>query len=357
MFARDALPRRPRMVYCLAKETARQMKENHETNSIGDGQTMNSRPVGGGSGRRKEAGGSRLGMVVKGLLVVALLGIAFWGGMWSCRQWQRRARTRTRAESGSDVAVAREKAILGVTSEVFIEFSPKPQTISEEMVKVDVIKFIFGLTNGVDLAAIPYDERRTQALRKYPEIKDVLIERQLPRRVNINVIERVPAVRLTSVKSKRNPGLVADYDGVVFRNVIIRGLPAICEDGETHFKRGDRLEGFARAALQLVRVLADAADGKSDAAPGLKDLRVLEIDTSKKDYLLVTLSDSSTVEIAWDHMWEDSEISRQSLRRQLTRLAQAISAKLTPRATRWIVTEYQKDGRIYAVDPARRGER
>ena len=136
--ARGALPRRPRMVYCLAKETTRQMRENHKSSSIGDGPPLKPRPVGGGCGRRKQAGWSRLGMVGKGLLVFALLEIAFWGGVWSDRLWQRRARTR--AESRRDVAVAREKAILGVTSEVFIEYSPKAQTISEGRFRDDAIQ-------------------------------------------------------------------------------------------------------------------------------------------------------------------------------------------------------------------------
>ena len=71
----------------------------------------------------------------------------------------------------------------------------------------------------------------------------------------------------------------------------------------------------------------------------------------------MTLDDYSTVEIAWDRMGEDSEIAQKSLRRQLVHLAQAIATRLTPRSTRWIVTEYEKGGRVYAADPARLGER
>ena len=57
-------------------------------------------------------------------------------------------------------------------------------------------------------------------------------------------------------------------------------------------------------------------------------------------------------------MGEDSEIARQSLRHQLVHLAQAIATRLTPpRSTRWIATEFQKGGRIYAADPTRLGDR
>ncbi len=241
--------------------------------------------------------------------------------------------------------------------DVVVTYSPTPEDPIEAKNKVDTIKYIFGLTNGVNLATIPYDELRAQALTKYPEIHNIQIERRLPRRVTILAKEREPAVRIVPPKSKNHSGLVADYDGVVFLNYNCPPLPIIREADEARCKRGQRLEGHARAALQLVHLLADAANGKSDAAPELAALRVLEIDTSKKDYLLVTLEDYSTAEIAWDHMGEDSEVAQKSLSRQLMHLAHAIAARLTPRATRWIVTEYEKGGRIYATDPARLGEK
>ena len=56
-------------------------------------------------------------------------------------------------------------------------------------------------------------------------------------------------------------------------------------------------------------------------------------------------------------MGEDSDIAQKSLRRQLVHLAHAIATRLTPRATPWIATEYEKGGRVYAADPTRHGER
>ena len=241
--------------------------------------------------------------------------------------------------------------------DVVVTYSPKPEDPTEEKSKVDTIKYIFGLTNGVNLATIPYDRLRGEALAKYPEIHDILIERRLPRRVTVHAREREPAVRIVPLKSKSNSGLVADYDGVVFRNYNCPPLPVIREADESRCKRGQRLDGHARAALQLVQLLSEDDGAKSGAASELSNLRVREVDTSKKDYLLVTLGDYSTAEIAWDHMGEDSETAQQSLRRQLVHLAQAIAAHLTPRTTRWIATEYQKGGRIYAADPARLGDR
>ena len=241
--------------------------------------------------------------------------------------------------------------------DVVVSYSPTPEDPIEAKSKIDTVKYIFGLTNGVNLATIPYAELRAQALTKYPEIHDIQIERRLPRRVTILAKEREPAVRIFPPKGKTNSGLVADYDGVVFRNYNCPPLPIIREADAARCKRGQRLEDHARAALQLVHLLADAANGKSDAEPELANLRVLEIDTSKKDYLLVTLDDYSTAEIAWARMGEDSEVAQKSLRRQLVHLAQAIATRLTPRATRWIATEYEKGGHVYAADPARLGEK
>ena len=221
----------------------------------------------------------------------------------------------------------------------------------------ETITFHFGLTNGANLASIPYEEKSRELIAKNPNIRSISIERRLPRRVLIDVKEREPAVYIVPEKGSKASGLVADYEGVVFRTFKAPAqLPVVRGPAETRHAPGQRLEGHAYAALQLVHVLADAAEGKSDAAE-LASLHVRAINTSKKDYLFVTLDDYSTVEIAWDRMGEDSEIAQKSLRRQLVHLAQAIATRLTPRSTRWIVTEYEKGGRVYAADPARLGER
>ena len=221
----------------------------------------------------------------------------------------------------------------------------------------EIITFHFGLTNGANLATIPYQEKSRELIARNPNIRSISIERRLPRRVIIDVKEREPAVRIVAAKGTESAGLVADYDGVVFRTFKAPAqLPVMRESAETRHTPGQRLEGHASAALQLVHVLADAAAGKSDA-PELAALRVREINTSKKDYLLVTLDDYSTAEIAWDRMGEESETAQKSLHRQLLHLSQAIATRLTPRSIRWIVTEYEKGGRVYAADPARLGER
>ena len=230
-------------------------------------------------------------------------------------------------------------------------------TSSGKSVLPDTIIHFFHLTNGVNLATFPYEKRSKELIASIPQIRSVSIERRLPRRVIINVREREPAVHIAPAKGSADMGLVADYDGVIFRTYNAPPqLPTIRESAETRHTPGQRLDGHAYAALQLVHVLSDAAEGKSDAAE-LASLRIREIDTSKKDYLLVTLEDYSTAEIAWYRMGEDSEVAQKSLCRQLVHLSQTIATHLTPPSTRWIATEYEKGGRIYAADPARLGEK
>lgn len=214
-----------------------------------------------------------------------------------------------------------------------------------KMVHPDVVTLHFGLTNGANLATIPFEELRVNLLETVPNIKDIHIERRLPNRVTVEVSEREPVVRVAPAKGKANNGCVADLDGVVFRffnNVEL--LPIIRESNEPATPPGKKLTGGAAAALQLIEVASN--DFK-------EELRILEIDTSKKDYLLATLGDYSNAQIAWERMGERTQASRASLKRQLSRLSKAIASRISPRTTLWIATDYGSPGRVYANDPAR----
>ncbi len=216
-----------------------------------------------------------------------------------------------------------------------------------KMVHPDVITLRFGLTNGANLATIPFEDLRLKLLDRIPNIRDIQIERRLPNRVNIAVLEREPIARVAPPRGRAVSDRVADQEGVVFRfssNPAL--LPLIHEADSTPTPPGKRLTGHAAAALRLVEVAAQ---------PELADLRVLEVNTSHKDYLFVTLGNYDRVKLAWDHMDEDSRLSRESLQRQLRHLQSVVNANITPRTTVWIATDFGKPSRIYASDPARNG--
>lgn len=211
------------------------------------------------------------------------------------------------------------------------------------MVHPDIITLYFGLTNGANLATIPFADLREKLLGRIPNIADLKIERRLPNRVTITVVEREPAVRIATLKGRADSGRVADLEGVVFPfSSNVSALPVIREATTT--PAGKRLTGMAAAAVRLV---------EEAALPDLADLSVLEVDTTHADYLLVTLGDYSRARIAWDRMCEDTRVSRTSLTNQLTRLSKAIATRVITQPTLWHATDYGSPGRVFAKDPAR----
>ena len=211
------------------------------------------------------------------------------------------------------------------------------------MVHPDIITLYFGLTNGANLATIPFADLRKKLLDRIPNIADLKIERRLPNRVTITVVEREPAVRIATLKGRADSGRVADLEGVVFPfSSNVSALPVIREASST--PAGKRLTGMAAAAVRLV---------EEAALPELADLSVLEVDTTHADYLLVTLGDYSRARIAWDRMCEDTRVSRTSLTNQLTRLSKAIATRVITQPTLWHATDYGSPGRVFAKYPAR----
>ena len=213
------------------------------------------------------------------------------------------------------------------------------------MVHPEIVTLWFGLTNGANLATIPFAELRGKLLARIPNIHDLKIERRLPNRVTIDVLERDPAVRVAPLKGKADTGLVADLEGVVFRfSSNVSALPIIREADSTGTAPGKHLTGMSAAALRLI----DAT-----AAPELAGFSILEVDTSHTDYLLATLGDYSRAKIAWDHMLDDTRASRESLQRQLKFLSQAIATRMITQPTTWDATDFGKPVYIHAKDPAR----
>jgi hypothetical protein len=179
-----------------------------------------------------------------------------------------------------------------------------------------------------------------------PNIRDIKIVRTIPDKVRIEIIERVPAVRVIGAGSKANPNYTADSEGKVFwyprRDTTL--LPIIREAKKETSAAGSQLSGMSMAALRL---LEEAAD------PEFAILRIQEVDTFKRDYLFATLGDSSRAKIAWEDMELHTKASRESLRRQLTRLSQAMKSNVAAGTKLWNATDWGVPGRIYANDPTK----
>ena len=221
-----------------------------------------------------------------------------------------------------------------------------PAKIIPQDVLKDAIILNFGLTNGANLATIPFAELRANLLERIPNLRNIRIERRMQNRVTIDVEEREPIARIAPRKGAAASGRVADVDGVVFwYNANTSLLPIVRESSDTPTVPGKKLTGNVAAALRLV---------KAAAQPELSNLRVLEIETHHTDYLLVTFGNYDSAKIAWANMNEDTRQSRESLHTQLTRLSQVIATRLTPQATLWLATDWGPHSRITASGPNNR---
>ena len=204
----------------------------------------------------------------------------------------------------------------------------------------------FNLTNGVNLAHVPFAELRERLIRDMPNLRDIKIVRTVPNKVRIEVVERVPVVRVIGAGARANQNYTADTEGKVFwyprRDTTL--LPIIREAKKDTSAAGAKLSGMAMAALRL---LEEATD------PEFAILKIQEVDTFKQDYLFATLGDSSRAKIAWEDMESRSKASRESLRRQLTRLSQAMKSNVAAGTKLWNATDWGVPGRVYANDPTK----
>ncbi len=204
----------------------------------------------------------------------------------------------------------------------------------------------FNLTNGVNLAQIPFAELRERLIRDMPNLRDIKIVRTVPNRVRIEISERIPVVRVIGAGANANPNYTADSEGKVFwyprRDTTL--LPIIREVKKNTSTAGASLSGMSMAALRLLEAASD---------PEFAALKIQEVDTFKQDYLFATLGDSSRAKIAWEDMESNSKASRESLHRQLKRLSQAMKSNVAAGTKLWNATDYGVPGRIYANDPTK----
>ena len=204
------------------------------------------------------------------------------------------------------------------------------QVISGKFIPGDAIKDAFDLRNGANLATIDFTEKRRKVLERYPAIRDITIERRLPNRVKITVVEREPVVRMNLRGQKSETGRVADTDGVVFQRRQGTGLlPVVREAQAPGTAIGSHLEGRTLAALRLVETCR---------LPELSDLGILEVDASKPDFLSATLGDYSTAKIAWRGMDDPDATSRAELIETLRNLRNAIRSNVGQGVKTWNAT-------------------
>ena len=195
-----------------------------------------------------------------------------------------------------------------------------PSTVAEE----------FGLKVGRNLAEIDFARKREEVLAKIPNLLTIKVTRKLPDKVFITAVERTPIARMGIRGDKRTTGRVVDSEGMVF--LCQRGtqaLPTIYENAAPGTHPGQKIKRRTLAALRLIEACRD---------PDLTEFRILEVDTSKRDFLIATLSNYSRVKILWDDMDAPSARTEKDLQLRLARLRDAIRSKVAPETVIWNAT-------------------
>jgi hypothetical protein len=198
----------------------------------------------------------------------------------------------------------------------------------------DLVCEVLGLREGINLFSLPIEQKRCELLEQAPNIRDITIVRRMPDKMAITIIEREPIARVSS------NGRVVDVEGVVFvRYAGTGGLPMIKgSDLLAQIKPGDRLRGKEMAAIRLVH---------NALRPECR-LRLLVLDTSREDDLLLTLSDHRQAKIAWEGMQDDEKDTEAKMQRQFDQLAQAMESEIGRGCLMWDATH---PGRIFATPP------
>lgn len=213
---------------------------------------------------------------------------------------------------------------------VITDMSAQVEISSGKMVHPSTIAEELGLRVGANLALIDFTSKREELLARIPNLRTVRITRHLPGKVTVAAEERTPIARM-GLKGKQGvTGRVVDTDGMVF--IWQRGtqtLPTIREPLPPGTPKGQRITRRTLAALRLIETCRE---------PDFLELGILEVDVSKPDFLLVTLSNYSKVKIAWKEMDDHTPASRADLRTRLANLQKAIRSRIAPETVIWNAT-------------------
>ncbi len=198
----------------------------------------------------------------------------------------------------------------------------------------DLICEVLGIREGINLFSLKIEQKRQELLEQAPNIRDITIVRRMPDKMNINIIEREPIARVGS------NGRVVDDEGVVFiRYAGTGGLPMIKGGDEfAQIKPGDRVSGNEMAAVRLVN---------NSLRPECR-LRLLVLDTTKDDYLLLTLSDHRQAKFAWDGMQDAEKNTEAKMQKQFDQLGKAMESDIGRPCQQWDATQ---SGRIFGTPP------
>jgi hypothetical protein len=187
----------------------------------------------------------------------------------------------------------------------------------------DLICEKLGLREGVNLFSIPIEKKRRELLEQAPNIREISIVRRMPDKLSITIVEREPIARVGS------HGRVVDEEGVVFiRYAGTGGLPLIKGAEFSQIKPGERLHGNEFAAARLIH---------STLRPECS-MRLLAVDATKQDYLLLTFSDYRQAKFSWRGMSNDLKETDGLMQQRFDKLTSTMESEIGRSRMMWDAT-------------------
>lgn len=172
-----------------------------------------------------------------------------------------------------------------------------------------------GLREGINLFAVNLGRVRDDYLRKQPISKSIVIQRQLPDTIIVNVVERVPLARLG-----RGGAMGVDRDGYVFPlRSSTREFAVITGCAEGNLRSGTRVDLQVQSALETLDTC--------NRIKATEQVRIASLDVSSKEYLDIYLAAGERVRLAWPGLGQPmTPEARLILEKKMTTLASILRA-------------------------------
>lgn len=170
------------------------------------------------------------------------------------------------------------------------------EVIATPNISKNLVRDLFDIKTGANLAEIDFRSKRREILRKYPTFREIYISRNLPDKVKISVEERKPIARINCNPSRATWDSV-DKEGVVFNFPLsaTTTLPVIKERRQSA-KRGEKLADNSLIGLKLIELTADRE---------LANLALKIVDVSNDIYMIAYTREYDTIRLSWDYVKEN----------------------------------------------------
>jgi cell division septal protein FtsQ len=187
--------------------------------------------------------------------------------------------------------------------------------IEGQAITANHVREYTGIGEGTNLFAVNLSRVRADFLRKTPHAKSIVLCRQLPGTLVINVAERTPVARLG-----RAGALAVDREGYVFSlRSGTREFPAITGCGESLLRPGARVDQPVLNAIEVIDACNRIKAGEQ--------VKIASVEVMPKDSLDMYLAAGEKIKIGWSGMAAPvTPDGRREIEKMLNHLAHMLRA-------------------------------